>query len=262
MKILRTYMPVRSTLALACMLSLFCCFALAQEKECTKIVISADSDYGPLHWYDGTKLTGVSIDIATTALKVMHVPYELRYMGPFQRVLEGAKSGEVDMITSLKDTPERREYLAFSKVALFSNPVAVFVARSRPFNYTRWSDLIGKKGGIAIGNRFGDGFDDYMNKNLQIEWEQKTYMNFKKIELGRIDYLITGYYSGLGILKQSGQLDKFIALKPFITESDNLIAISKRSPCLKYLQALDNQLAIMRENGELKTILERDIATF
>ena len=77
MKILRTYMPVRSTLALACMLSLFCCFALAQEKECTKIVISADSDYGPLHWYDGTKLTGVRISVAIPALKAIHVPYEV-----------------------------------------------------------------------------------------------------------------------------------------------------------------------------------------
>jgi hypothetical protein len=26
--------------------------------DCSKVVISADSDYAPLHWYDGKRLTG------------------------------------------------------------------------------------------------------------------------------------------------------------------------------------------------------------
>jgi len=183
-------------------------------------------------------------------------------MGPLERVLEGARSGEVDMVSSLKDTPERREYLSFTKVALFNNPIAVFVARNRSFAYGNWNDLIGKKGGVALGNRFGSGFDDFMKKNLSIEFEKKTYMNFKKLELNRIDYLITGYYSGLGFLTQSGQRDKFIALKPFLTESDNLIAMSKNSACLKYLPALDSQLEIMRRQGELKATLDKGMANF
>jgi len=41
------------------------------------MVISTDSDYGPLHWYDGTKLTGVRISVAIPALKAIHVPYEV-----------------------------------------------------------------------------------------------------------------------------------------------------------------------------------------
>jgi polar amino acid transport system substrate-binding protein len=253
MKISTRYILVCGLLSMAASVS-------AQQKECSKIVISADSDYAPLHWYDGKKLTGASIEITAGALQALNIPFEVRYMGPFHRVLDGAKTGEIDMISSLKETPERREYLAFASVPLFTNPIAVFVSKNRVFPYTGWSDLIGKKGGITRGNQFGNGFDEFLAKNLSIESEQKAYMNFKKIELGRIDYLITGYYTGLTYLVQSGQADKFIALKPYIAESENLIAISKLSPCLKYLKPLNTQLERMRQKGELKAILDKHVA--
>lgn len=234
--------------------------ALSQDKKCSKIVISADSDYAPLHWYNGKQLTGASIEIATTALNALGIAYEVRYVGPFHRVLKDAQKGEIDMISSLKETPERLEYLAFTNVALFSNPIAVFVAKNRNFSYTGWSDLIGKKGGITLGNQFGNGFDEFLKKNLQVESEQKAYMNFKKLELGRIDYLITGYYSGLAYLAESGQSDTFSALKPYVADSDNFIAMTKSSPCVKHLKSLNLQLESMRREGKLKLILDKYIA--
>ena len=234
--------------------------AWSQEKECRKVVISADSDYAPLQWYDGKNLTGASIEIATSALSALGIPYEVRYVGPFHRVLKSAEEGEIDMISSLKDTPERREYLTYTNVALFPNPIAVFVARERSFSYSGWSDLIGKKGGVTLGNQFGNGFDEFLRGHLQVEAEQKAYMNFKKLELRRIDYLITGYYSGLVYLAASGQSDSFVALKPYVSESDNFIAIIKSSPCIKHLKALNLQLDSMRREGKLKLILDKHIA--
>lgn len=232
----------------------------AQAKECNKIVISSDSDYAPLHWYDGKQLTGASIEIAVTALSALGVSYELRYMGPFYRVLQGAQRGEIDMISSLKDTPERRDYLAFTTVPLFSNPIAVFVSRNSKFSYSKWNDLINKKGGVTQGYQYGNGFDDFMKSHLNVEAVQKTYMNFKKIELGRIDYLVTGYYSGLAYLAASEQQDKFVALKPYISETDNFIAFSKESPCLKYLPGLNLQLEKMKNDGRMKKILDKHVA--
>ncbi|MCW5300222.1 amino acid-binding protein [Herbaspirillum lusitanum] len=234
--------------------------ALSQEKECRKVVISADSDYAPLQWYDGKHLTGASIEIATSALTTLGIPYEVRYVGPFHRVLKSAQTGEIDMISSLKDTPERREYLIYTNVALFANPIAIFVARERSFSYSGWNDLMGKKGGVTLGNQFGNGFDEFLKGNLQVEAEQKAYMNFKKLELHRIDYLITGYYSGIAYLTASGQNDKFVALKPYVSESDNFIAIAKSSPCIRHLKALNLQLDTMRREGKLKLILDKHIA--
>ncbi|WP_343582868.1 transporter substrate-binding domain-containing protein [Herbaspirillum sp.] len=229
----------------------------AQGEECSKVVVSADSDYAPLHWYDGKHLTGASIEIASRALTALGIPFEVRYVGPFHRVLKDAQSGEVAMIASLKNTPERQQYLAFTSVPLFSNPIAVFVARDRGFSYSGWKDLVGKRGAITMGNQFGEGFDEFLRDNLKVEQAQKAYMNFSKLDAGSIDYLITGYYSGVIYLNQTRQADRFMPLKPYVTESDNFIALSKVNPCVKYLPRINAQLETMKKRGELQAILER-----
>ena len=227
-----------------------------QAAECTKVVISADSDYAPLHWYDGKRLTGASIEIATRALSALNIPYEVRYVGPFHRVLKEAESGEVALVSSLKNTPERQQYLAYASVPLFRNPIAVFVARNNRFPFSGWKDLIGKRGAITLGNQFGGGFDEFMRDNLIIETAQKVYMNFSKLDSGRIDYLITGYYTGVIYLNQSGQSDRFMPLRPFVSESDNYIAMSRANPCVKLLPRINAQLEAMQKRGELRAVLQ------
>ena len=229
----------------------------AGAAECTRLVVSADSDYAPLHWYDGKRLTGASIEIATRALEALNIPFEVRYVGPFHRVLKAAESGEVAMIASLKMTHERQQYLAFTSVPLFVNPIAVFVARDRRFAYGGWKDLVGKRGAITLGNQFGGGFDEFMRDNLTIETAQKTYMNFTKLDSGRIDYLLTGYYSGMIYLNQTQQQDRFMPLRPFVSETDNYLALSKASPCIKHLARINAQLEAMQKRGELRAVLQK-----
>jgi polar amino acid transport system substrate-binding protein len=241
-----------------------CCAAMlalvlspAPAAECARVVISGGSDYPPLHWYDGKTLTGASMEVAAMAFDALKIPYEIRYYGPFTRALKGAKDGEIDVLATLKNTEERRQFLAFAEPPVFTSPIAVFVARNRQFAYREWKDLIGKKGGVTRGYTYGDGFDEYLQQKLTVEAEQKTYINFDKLDAGRIDYLITGYYNGLAYLAQNRQLDRFTALRPYLTDSNNYIAFSRASPCIKYLKSFSRQLDIMLKSGLIKEILEK-----
>jgi len=247
---------------LACVIASGSSCAVAQQRECSQIIVTDDSDYSPLHWYDGKSLNGASIEIATTALKAIQAPFLVRFVGPLERVLQAGKDGDVDLIASLRPTPERMKYLEFNKAPVFANPPTLYVAKGHEFIYSGWNDLIGRRGGMTAGNQFGGGFDDFMKKNLTIEVAQKTYMNFKKLELGRIDYFIAGYYNAEGYLLKSRQQSKFVALKPAVANTFSTIAFSKRSPCLKYQQALDTQIGIMRDQGVLDEILERNIRLY
>lgn len=245
------------TYLLAMLLATLAVTTTVHGAECAKVVVSADSDYAPLHWYDGKRLTGASIEIATRALTALDIPFEVRYVGPFHRVLKEAESGEVAMVASLKNTPERQQYLAYTSTPLFSNPIAIFVARDRNFAYAGWNDLVGKRGAITLGNQFGGGFDEFMRTNLKVDSAQKVYMNFSKLDAGSIDYLITGYYSGLIYLRENKLSDRFVALQPYISQTDNYIAMSKASPCVKYLPRINAQLELMQRRGELRSVLER-----
>lgn len=233
--------------------------AQAGERACAKVVISGDPDYPPFSWYDGRAMHGAAIEIAQKAFEHAGIPFEVRYVGPFNRVLQSAKNGSVDLVAELKDTPERREYLAFSGVAIFNNPVAVFVRGDRKLAYREWKDLAGLHGGITLGNKFGGGFDEFLAQSLSVESANSIASNFAKLELGRIDYFVNSYYPALSYLEREHRGGQFKALQPFVTESSNFAAWAKGSPCLAKAGEFDRTLNDMLKSGEIRRILDLNL---
>ncbi|MFZ6861951.1 substrate-binding periplasmic protein [Undibacterium sp. Ji67W] len=226
------------------------------QGTCSKMVISADPAYPPLHWYDGDHFQGASIALTIKALNAIGVPFELRYLGPWKRVLLAAENGSIDMVTSLKNTPERRQFLTFS-LPLLSNPVAVFVRKGKAFSYTKKEDLIGLRGGIARGNRFGQPFDSFMDEHLQVEVTHNMESSFRMLIANRFDYVLTGYYPATNELVTSKLDQQIQAVKPFVTETSNLVGFVSKSPCLKYLDAFNEQIEKMRKNGDIERELKK-----
>jgi polar amino acid transport system substrate-binding protein len=223
--------------------------AAAPPAACAKVVLGAGPDYPPLHWYDGASLRGASVRLTQKIFADMGVPVELRYVGPFPRLMANAQRGQIDVVATLKRTPEREAFLTFTTVAAFSNPVSVFVARKRGFRYAGWDDLIGHTGGIATGTRFGEPFDTFLLQKLRIETSSSLESNFRKLAVGRIDYLVTGYYNGLAYLEAHQQQDQFVALQPPVNESENHIAFYSKSPCMRHFMEFDRRLALLVKSG-------------
>ena len=250
------------TIMHACAVWAACFFAFAAqagERACAKVVLSGDPDYPPFSWYDGHAMHGSAIEIAQRAFEHAGILYEVRYVGPFNRVLQSAKNGSIDVIAELKDTPERRDYLAFSRVAIFNNPVAVFVRNDSKLAFHEWKDLAGLHGGITLGNKFGGGFDEFLAQSLTVESANGIANNFAKLDLGRIDYFVNSYYPALNTLETEHKAGQFKALHPFVTESSNFVGWAKGSPCLARLGEFDRILSGMVKSGEVKHILESNL---
>ena len=77
------------------------------QAACQKVVVTADPEYPPYAWYDGETLRGASVDVVLAVLQAIKLPYELRYVGPFVRVLQNARVGDVDIVTELKRNAEQ-----------------------------------------------------------------------------------------------------------------------------------------------------------
>ncbi|TDR76610.1 substrate-binding periplasmic protein [Paludibacterium purpuratum] len=228
-----------------CLLLLLCWLpsaARAVDARCDKVVISADPAYPPLHWYDGNTLQGASIAIATRVLSDLHVPYEVRYVGPLKRVLGLAQSGQVDVVATLKMTPERQAFLRYGSTPALNNPVAVFVTRQGRFHYTDWQDLIGKRGAVAAGNQFGDGFDDYLRGRLTVSVVPDLTRLFLLLQYQHADYAVTGLYPGMAWLAAKGDENRYVALHPFVVNTQNYVTFSRASPCATLLPAFDQRL--------------------
>lgn len=215
--------------------------ALAQVL-CQKVVVTADPEYPPYAWYDGQNLRGASVDVVLAVLQAIKLPYELRYVGPFVRVLQNARVGEVDIVTELKHNTEREDYLAFANTPIFTNPSSVFVRAGRKLKFTKREDLRGLRGGVTHGTRFGDGLDEYIEANLNVETGPGIKENFLKLDASRIDYFISPHYPALAYLISSGSEGRFRVLQPPIAQALNYVGWSRRSACLARLPEFDAML--------------------
>ena len=223
--------------------------------QCTKMIVSADPAYPPLHWFDGESMQGASVEIAKRVLDDLKIPYEVRFLGPFPRILAMAERGEVDMIATLKKTTDREAFLLYPKTTALSNPVAVFGLRDRPFDFHDRSDLKGLRGGITRGNLFGNGVDEYIRDNLSVEETSNPEGNFNKLALGRIDYFITGFYTGMALLLKRGDEERFVAKSPFLVDTPNYLVVARNSKCADKLEQIDARLAILKKAGVLDELI-------
>jgi polar amino acid transport system substrate-binding protein len=231
--------------------------AMAAQGQCTRVVVTADPSYPPLHWYDGDALQGASIEIAKRVLSDLGLAYEVRYQGPFPRIMSLAERGEVDMVATLKKTPEREAFLLYPKTPALSNPVAVFGARELPFDFNDRVDLVGLRGGITRGNVFGGGVDEYLKDKLNIQESNSPESNFEKLALGRLDYFITGYYTGMAILLKRGDEERFVVKTPFLVDTPNYLVVTRNGKCADKLEQIETRLALLKKNGVLDELIRK-----
>jgi len=216
---------------------------LGAAAQCEKVVVSADPEFPPYAWFDGKTLRGASVDVVLTVLQSMKLPYELRYAGPFARLLKFAETGEVDIITELKRNAEREAYLAFSDTAIFNNPASVFVRNGEAIPGFKGREALRKlHGGVTRATRFGDGLDEFIHDSLSVEEGPGIQENFLKLKAKRIDYFISPHYPAMTHLITTGQESQFIALKPFVAVAPVYVGWSRKSACLSRLAEFDARL--------------------
>ena len=226
-------------------------------KSCETIVYSANPQYPPYHWLADGRLEGASVELLgklrPDGVKLEPAVY------PWKRVLLMAEHGEIDLVLSLRRTPERSAFLAFTEGPSFPNPIVVFARADLKFPYQQWSDLKGKRGLISLGDKFGGGFDEYWPKELMIHESGTMDENFQRLKDGQIDYFITSQFAGAAHLNSpKGRAGRPIThLLPPISDEGVYFGFSKKSPCAALITQFDQKLSVLAKQHELGSILSR-----
>jgi polar amino acid transport system substrate-binding protein len=226
----------------------------ADAPACQEIVYATNPHYPPYDWSvgDGT------YDGATIELLEMAVPEGVRLKPvvlPWKRAMLLAGEGGIDLLASLRITPERSQYLRFTSHRAFPNPIVAFIREDRRFPYANWGDLKDKTGGVSLGDTFGSGFDAYMRAHLHVEEAPSMEENFRKLDSGRIDYFVTSLYAGQAYQATHRPAHPVAALSPLISEQDIHFGFSQRSPCLPLLDRLSARLEELDAQGVPEQLL-------
>ncbi|WP_168188053.1 ABC transporter substrate-binding protein [Hahella sp. CCB-MM4] len=242
-----------------CQLLIIVACSQALAAECKRVVFSAHPNYPPYHWAEGDQIVGASVDVAKIILDELGMPYESRFVGPWKRVLLNAEKGEIDLVLALKDVPDRRQYLEFTRSPFYENPVAVFVPKGHEFEFKQWSDLKGRHGTLNLGDRHGEDFDLYVENELDVLRVAGLEGNFNALVNERSSYFITGLYTGRAYLETSGLKSKVSILPNPVSTGVIHFAFSGKSPCLSLMSYFDKRLEELRLSGETGQLLEQNI---
>lgn len=246
----------RLVAGLAHAVALSCLSIGLAHAQCKRVVISANPDYPPYHWAEGDRIVGASIALTGRILDELGVAWEARNVGPWPRVLKQAEYGQIDLVVSLKPTPEREAYLSFTPSPAFPNPMALFTLKTQAFKFDTYSDLVGKRGGRTAGDRFGEAFDRYAEQSLKLEDAITLHSNFQKLLAERIDFVVTGLYTGRAQLLREGLADRIGPLPRLVNDGFIHHGFVRRSPCVSLLEAVDARLAAARKSGLDRRLLE------
>ena len=227
----------------------------ASAADATVLSYSGNPDYPPYHWCrDHLGLTGASVEQLQLILpaKVKLLPQ----IYPWKRVLQRARNGQIDIILPLRINADRARYLRFSQNPAFENPIAIFVRKGKNLPYQGWHSLKPYRGGISLGDIFGDGFDQYLAANLTVESAQDMASNFRKLELGRIDYFITGRYVGVAYLKKRQLANIIVDLPQPVSVSKIHLGFGKHVPD-GVIKEIDKALRKMADSGASTALLKK-----
>lgn len=223
---------------------------------CETILYSTNPSYPPYDWaVSDEAFAGASLELMRMAvpesLKLQPVVY------PWKRALFLAGKGQIDLLLSLRITPERQQYLEFTRHQAFPNPIVVFARTDHLFRFETWEDLKPLTGGVSQGDTFGGGFDQYMQQALKIENAPTLEENFQKLLTGRIDYFVSGYYLGMTYILAHDLEGKIAVVGDPVSSEGIHFAMSRKSQCKKYLEVINARLDVLGRTGVPERLLEQ-----
>ena len=125
-----------------------------QEKtwllEHPTIRVGMDSDYAPYEWLNKDGIyVGMAVDYLRLLEQKLGVRFEIMKGKSWSEVIELAKKGEIDVLTSIVQTPERLKYFVFSEP--YRDTQTMIVDNAKGDFIGRLSHLAGKKVAIEKG---------------------------------------------------------------------------------------------------------------
>lgn len=227
-------------------------FALASDT----LVASGHPEYAPIMWKEGNNIIGAGPELVKLLFKDLNVTVKTPYSGDWNKVQQEAKEGRVDVLVGLYMTEDRKAFFEYSN-PYAKDPVVAFVAKGKGFPYSKWDDLVGKKGVTTVGDSFGQAFDRFLAEKLTVTRSATVEESFSRLLKGRADYFIYAMYSGLFEADKLGMTNKVELLSKEVCVENWYIGISKKSPYVKYLPQINKKLDELINNGTVDRLIEK-----
>ncbi|MFT2111071.1 substrate-binding periplasmic protein [Marinomonas sp. 2405UD68-3] len=254
---------VKVGMFLCCIFPFFAHVQAETGASCTSMTATGNSEYPPFLWIEGENsndLLGANRLIIDEISRRLGIPIKLMHTGPWSRAQLEVKSGRVDLMAGAFYTNARSDYMDYLWPAFLRTSSVVWKRTGQKLKYKKKEDLIDKRGVTVINNSFGQKFDDFAEKNLDIIFVSGLEQAFKMLIARRVDYAIYEKSPGIAYLNLLDMSADVVSLSPISSEGLYL-TLSKGSSCNTPLmrQNLNNVLKEMSRDGFNDKALEQSL---
>lgn len=203
-------------------------------ESCHALTASGNSEYPPFLWRENAtsmSLHGVNRLIIDELSKRIKIPIELIHVGPWSRAQTEVKNGHVDLMAGAFYTNDRADYMDYFTPVMLHTTSVVWQRKDKTFAFNRKEDLEGKWGVTVINNSFGQEFDQYAQRKLNILAVASLSQALKMLAADRVDYVLyekNPAYAYATILDLS---DAIVPVLPAISSEGLYLTMSKKSSC-------------------------------
>lgn len=86
-----------------------------EERSVPRVNVGIETNYRPFVYFSDNKAAGISVELLDRIGKQTGIIFETAKVDELPELIDALKNGEIEVITSLKKTPERKEYMIFTE---------------------------------------------------------------------------------------------------------------------------------------------------
>ena len=226
------------------------------------LVASGHGEYPPFMYREGRNIVGVGVDITKLIFSELNIHVNSTYVGAWSRVQRKAKAGEIDLIVGIYKTDERLTYLDYPQEPYIAEPVGLFFYHKNQIDYKNWQDLIGIKGGTVLGESFGQEFDNFAKKHLDIIRLSGITQSFKMLKRNRLQYSLYALYPGLIKINDANMNSQIISSPNYISTQNAYQAFSKKSKFIIHLPYFNKRVKELKDDGIVQKLIDKHMKKF
>lgn len=187
------------------------------------IRIAPDPNFPPIEFIDKNgEYRGLVADYLSIMQEHLHYQFTIVKYGTWEKVIEAAKSGEIDGITAAHITPDRKKYLNFTKPIL--EIPFVFINRKGESTTLTFETLQNKIVAITQGN----AMNEYIQQNfpkIHLVLVSDDFSALSEVSFNQVDATILNLSIASNLIETSGFSNLQMAGDPGVT---NILAIASR----------------------------------
>jgi len=223
------------------------------ESHADQVRVAPEANYPPFSFMQDRQWQGLSADVIQLLQERIGIQFQILPAQNLDTILAHVQQGQVEVVTSLKATPERAKFLAFTQPYL-SVPTAIIVKAG--FAQGQWpSAFVGKR--VAVGK--GYGVQSYLESRfpaIPLTLVPDDLEGMRKLSFGEVDAVIMDVASASFFIER----EKFTNLRifaPFDYRYELSFGVRKDWPVLR--DVLSKTLASLAESDK-QAVLDKWIS--